>query len=432
MEPFVKSGELVVLGVVQEQHPDRAKLYKQWRQIDWPILVDSLNLLDLTVVPVPVAIDESGIVRHTGRMPSSLETEFVLRTYDTVKIAKNFNRAKRADPHELSQRVSKSGRAVAYRDLGDAYFFKPASESLDRCIEAYQQAIKLDPHDGRAHFRLGVALRKRAESTHRRPPTGGCCPGDAQAAVARWGEALAINPNQYIWRRRIQQYGPRLDKPYNFYFWVAQARAEIKARGDEPVPLAVEPTGSELIAARRGQEPPDRGRRRGRSRAELLPHGRGSIVAMRDRDPQGKIVRDSKNRVTIETVVTPARVQPGQRVRVRATFRLDDRSRPYWNNEAGDGVAIWVDVPGVFTLGEGDSKYSNPYQGVLAPGKAETRETRVLEFELTVSDKLPAGEVELPAYALYYICENKGGKCLYLRQDFNVKFAVDPQAPKIR
>ena len=424
MQPFVKSGELVVLGVVQEQHPNRAKLYKQWRQIDWPILVDSLNLLDLAVVPVPVTIDESGIVRHAGRMPSSLATEFVRKTYDTVKIGKNFNRAERADPQKLRQQVSESGGptrlagAKAYRDLGDAYFFEPASESLDRCIEAYQQAIKLDPRDGRAHFRLGAALRKRSESTHRRP-------GDAQAAVAQWGEALATNPNQYIWRRRIQQYGPRLDKPYNFYAWVEQARNEIKARGDKPVQLAVEPTGSELIAAPRGG-------RRGRSGPESSSADHASLVQMKNSDPQGKIVRDSKNMVTIETVVTPARVQPGQRVRVRATFRLNEKSRPYWNNEAGDGVTIWVDVPGVFTLGEGESKYSNPYQGVLAPGKAETRETRVLEFELTVSDKLPAGEVELAAYALYYICENKGGKCLYVRQDFNVKFVVDPQAPKIQ
>ncbi|MCH8968762.1 MAG: hypothetical protein IIA66_06570 [Planctomycetes bacterium] len=413
----MKSGELVVLGVVQEQHPNRAKLYKQWRQIDWPILVDSLNLLDLAVVPVPVTIDESGIVRHAGRMPSSLATEFVRKTYDTVKIGKNFNRAERADPQKLRQQVSESGGptrlagAAAYRDLGDAYFFQPTSESLDRCIEAYQQAIKLDPRDGRAHFRLGAALRKRSESTHRRP-------GDAQAAVAQWGEALATNPNQYIWRRRIQQYGPRLDKPYNFYAWVEQARNEIKARGDKPVQLAVEPTGSELIAAPRGG-------RRGRSGPESSSADHASLVQMRNSDPQGKIVRDSKNMVTIETVVTPARVQPGQRVRVRATFRLNEKSRPYWNNEAGDGVTIWVDVPGVFTLGEGESKYSNP-------GKAETRETRVLEFELTVSAKLPAGEVELSAYALYYICENKGGKCLYLRQDFNVKFVVDPQAPKIQ
>ncbi len=410
MQPFVKSGELVVLGVVQEQHPDRAKLYKQWRQIDWPILVDSLNILDLAVVPVPVTIDESGIVRHTGRMPSSLETEFVRKTYNTAKIGKDFNRAERADPQKLHQQVSESGSAIAYRDLGDAYFFQPAAESLDRCIEAYQQAIKLDPRDGRAHFRLSAALRKRAESSNRRP-------GDAQAAVAQWGEALATNPNQYIWRRRIQQYGPRLDKPYNFYSWVEQARSEIKARGEQPVQLAVEPTGSELIAAPRG--------RRGRGAVGKSSDGRGSVITMNDRDPQRKIVHDTKGMVAIEPVVTPARVQPGQRVRVRATFRLDEKSRPYWNNEAGDGLAIWVDVPAVFTLGEGESKYSNP-------GEAETRETRVLEFELTVSAKLPAGEVELPAYALYYVCENKGGKCLYLRQDFSVKFVVDPRAPKIQ
>ena len=400
MQPFVKSGELVVLGVVQEQHPDRAKLYKQWRQLGWPILVDSLNLLDLAVVPVPVAIDESGIVRHTGRMLSSLETEFVRKTYNTVKIGKNFNRAERADPQKLRQQVSESGSAAAYRDLGNAYFFEPAAESLDRCIEAYQQAIKLDPRDGRAHFRLGAALRKRAESTHRRP-------GDAQAAVAQWGEALAINPNQYIWRRRIQQYGPRLDKPYNFYSWVEQARNEIKARGEQPVPLAIEPTGSELIAAPRNRR------------------GLATAVMMTNRDPQRKITADSKNMVTIETVVTPARVQPGQRVRVRATFRLNEESRPYWNNEAGDGLTIWVALNAMIAQSEGTTTYATPKQ-------PETRETRVLEFELSFSPEYAAREVELPAYALYYICESKGGKCLYLRQDFNVKLEVDPQAPKIQ
>ena len=74
-----------------------------------------------------------------------------------------------------------------------------------------------------------MALWRRHESEHRRD-------GDAQAGVVRWTEALTANPNQYIWRRRIQQYGPRLDKPYNFYFWVAEARKEIRDRGEEPFP----------------------------------------------------------------------------------------------------------------------------------------------------------------------------------------------------
>ena len=55
--------------------------------------------------------------------------------------------------------------------------------------------------------------------------------GDFQAAVDHWGAALRLNPNQYIYRRRIQQYGPRLTKPYPFYDWIKQARSDIAARG---------------------------------------------------------------------------------------------------------------------------------------------------------------------------------------------------------
>lgn len=415
VKPFVEAGELVALGVVQEQHPDRARLYKQWRQLGWPILVDSLNLLDLAVVPVPLAIDESGIVRLTRPRPTSFEKDFLRQSYPKIEFPKEFNRAQRPNANQVRQTVSESGSAEAYRTLGDAEFCDNTPDSLGRAIEAYRVAVKKDAHDGRAHFRLGVALRRRADSTHRRL-------GDAQAAVKHWGEALAINPNQYIWRRRIQQYGPRLDKPYDFYSWVSQARDEIKARGELPVVLAAEPTGSEIIA------PPRRGRGR-RGRAEPLPHPDvhrdGSVAAMHDSDPQGKITRDLKKMVEIETVATPARVQPGQRVRVRTLLRLDERSRPYWNNEAGDGVALWVDLSKGFELGEGQLTYSNP-------AAAESQEMRVLEFELVVGDNLPAGEVELPAYALYYVCDDKGGKCLYLRQDFTIKFEIDPKAPKIQ
>jgi hypothetical protein len=91
----------------------------------------------------------------------------------------------------------------------------------------------------RTLFRLGVAHRIRHESARRKP-------GDFQAAVDAWGPALALDPSQYIWRRRIEQYGPRLAKPYAFYDWIEQARAEIARRGEAPIPLTVEPYCSEL------------------------------------------------------------------------------------------------------------------------------------------------------------------------------------------
>ena len=112
-------------------------------------------------------------------------------------------------------------------------------------------------------------------------------------------------------------------------------------------------------------------------------------------------------------------------MRVRSTFRLNEKTRPFWNNKAGDGLTLWVEPSKSFELGEAELTYANPTE-------AETQETRVLEFELSVGETAASGAIELPAYALYYVCENKGGRCLYLRQDFKVKFVADPQAPKIQ
>ena len=59
---LVEDGKLVVLGVVQEQHPDRCRLFAQWKGIDWPILHDVLNLVGPDAVPIYIAIDEHGPV----------------------------------------------------------------------------------------------------------------------------------------------------------------------------------------------------------------------------------------------------------------------------------------------------------------------------------------------------------------------------------
>lgn len=422
VKPFVEAGELTVIGVVQEQHPERAKLYRQWRQLDWPIFVDSLNLLNIKVVPIPVAIDESGIVRHRSIWPNQLEQKFLSMEFTSKSLYHGFNVANRTDLNLLSAMAQQPRSARAWRNVGDACFLEQLSnhlsanrighdDSLSDAVESYQQASKLDPKDGVTHFRLGVALRARYETPHRQPD-------DAQRAIEQWGYALAADPNQYIWRRRIQQYGPRLDKPYNFYFWVDEARKEIISRGETPVTLPTEPRGSEIAHPVRGIG--------GKGQEEKVGGApvQNTICSSGNRSTADRIQVDARGLVKIDTMVTPARVRPGHRVRVRSTFRVNPITLPWWNNE-GDDLTVCFDPPDGLSLGEGAFTFANPPE-------SETREDRVIEFELLVSRQLAPGKHDLPARALYYVCGNKGGKCHYLRQDFKITLQVDPHAPILR
>ena len=397
--PYVDSGVLAVVGVVQEQHPDRARLYEQWKRLGWPIFVDSLNLLGIKVVPVPVALDASGVVRAARISPGQFVSEFLEREYAVGGVGDPRLLSDKPDVAQARKRAESTNDASDWLAVGDARFLRDGGPTdLDAAIAAYRRVVAADPADGKAEFRLGVALRRRYESGRGRP-------GDAQAAVDHWVSALAIDPNQYIWRRRIQQYGPRLDKPYNFYFWIEKAKREILARGEEPVRLAIPPTGSEIAAPER------------RSSGDASPR-------IPNPDPEGRIARDTKQLVTTDVVTTPGRVRPGRRVRVRVTLRLNERTTPYWNNEY-KGLLLSVTPPVGFTITEGEFKYPNV-------SKPETREVRRLEFEVEVSKNTPPGTLDLPAYAIYDVCEDAGGVCRHLRQDFTVRIVVDPSAPKIQ
>src|SRR5262249_27307617 len=148
--------------------------------------------------------------------------------------------------------------------------------------------------DGAAHFRLGVAYRKRYDSDARQT-------GDFQRAVDEWKAALDLDPNQYIWRRRIQPYGPRLDKPYSFYDWVITARADRRKRGETPVPLAVEPGGAEFAQPSKAPEP--------------------SATEHEAPDPRGRVTRDTRKLIGVETAVVPPTKATGAAARVHVEFR---------------------------------------------------------------------------------------------------------------
>ncbi len=387
---WVRQGKLVLLGVIQEQHPQRCRLYAQWKQFDWPILHDPINLLRTRGVPMFVAVDEWGIVRGVGPKLATFGEDFVERRFPPPAGFDSHHSKPLAPPNldQLRRETKQSGSADAWRRLGDAVVLWQDRQQIDEAIAAYRRAAELAPGDGMVQFRLGVAYRMRYESSRRQP-------GDFQTAIDCWTAARRLDPNQYIWRRRIEQYGPRLSKPYPFYDWVEQARADVLARGEQPVVLPVAPSGAEIArpirrfaAGPSDQAPPD---------------------------PDGQITRDTGHLIESEVTLVPPRVRPGRTVRVHVTLRPDAARKVFWNNEV-EPLRLWVDSPTGWQLDRRLIAFAQPR-------RPETSEARQLEFEI----KAPAaakGRAVIRAYALYYVCEDVDGKCLFLRQDIPIDLDV--------
>jgi hypothetical protein len=389
---LVNDNKLVVLGVTQEQHPARCRLFAQWKQFDWPILHDPINVLETSAVPVVVAIDEQGIVRSTRLQPQSFEKDFINKTL--VEEGLTGAKLERYGPvHTLTfdaiqSDALASDSAVAWRSLGDSLILWGGPKRLNDAINAYMAATRANPLNRCAFFRLGVALRQRYESADRQE-------GDFQAAVDNWGQALKLDPNQYIWRRRIQQYGPRLDKPYPFYDWVPEAEQVILKRGEIPVKLPVRPVGAEIAKPAKIFEPP---------KAAIEP------------DPTGVVARIEPGCVTAEVTVVPRSVAPGQTARVHIVCRVDSQlGKIHWNNEA-DPLRLWLDPPGDWTTSE-------QLLSVPLPKSAVSEENRRIEFEV----KLPTNASimgTISAYVLFHVCDDQNGLCHFARLDLDIEVPV--------
>jgi tetratricopeptide (TPR) repeat protein len=379
---WVREGRLVVIRIAQEQHADRCRLFAQWHHLDWPILYDPINVMGVRGVPIEVAIDEHGIVRNLRPERQTFEKEFLDREFSTGSLEPpdGGGKAVRPDAAVLRRRAEQEQSAEAWRRLGDALVLWEGPGRIEAALDAYRQALRVKPDDGDAHFRLGVCYRARYESPQAQP-------NDFQAAVDEWTRARQLEPNQYIWRRRIEQYGPRLTKPYPFYDWVETATKDIRTRGEQPVELRVLPTGSEIagpapsfdIAER--VEPPD---------------------------PRGRIQRDEQGLILTEVAVVPPHVPPGGTVRVHVTFRPNQSRAAHWDNET-EPLKVWVEPPFRW-------KAQPQLLAAAQDSRPQSSEPRHLEFELQAPAEA-SGVVTLAAYALYHVCEDTTGTCSFLRQD---------------
>jgi hypothetical protein len=371
---------LQVIGIALEQHGDRTRLFMQWKQMAWPVMIDALNLLEMKAVPVTVLIDEFGIIRKINPREADLE-EFLATEYEPP--------ASPAKPGLAPSNASPALRYAMDTVTGNR------TERLGRAIKLLTEDLSTEADDGLAHFRLGVLYRLRYDSPFRQTE-------DFGRAIEHWSKALALDPNQYIWRRRIQQYGPQLDKPYPFYDWVATARTEIRDRGEQPITLLVEPSGAEIAHPSHdlGQAP------------AKLAHGHP--------DPNGRLAPDN-GLIDVQATLVPSTDPKSRAFRAHLELRPNAQRRAYWNNEAG-ALSLW------FTDDSAWRAEPNPVRHTLSPDTPPTsRETRHLEFEISSSPDNSPAEQTLGGDLFYYVCEGEEGTCLFLRTKVNLTLPRSPR-----
>ena len=407
---LVAAGELALVGIVHEQHPARAALFAQWQEFDFPLLWDPTGVTGLKVVPVVTAIDGGGVVRLPRPDPRKFEEQFVpLFAEKTFPLGPG-------EPSEppagfVVSELLGDGQGLAgslARVLKDCAAIGRNSLDSDESESALDALTKADgsPY---ASFCAGVALRMRYECDGTRP-------GDFQSALSHWSAALHAEPNQYIWRRRIQQWGPRLDKPYPFYDWIEGATRETAARGETPVMVFGTLSGSEIA-----------------SKTKKIPGARAGAAAgslpreIEEPDPTGKVTRDDGTLVGLELAVAQNTASAGGSLRSpigssRVHVTLRPKGDAKWSFDA-DPPLVWLELPDQWNAAAPAFEFLVPTQGVIAPGRPLTA-----DFELSTQPiklgppdenaKMPADEVK--AYAVYSICL-ADGTCVFRRQDFVIK-----------
>ena len=356
------------MGLIQEQHPERCALFMQWKQMEFPVLIDSLNRIGVSAVPLLWAIDEHGVIRKTRPKFEWVASEFIGKSFPA--------------PDALPTPTIPRGGVASY-----------LAGRWDEALDTWGKQVVAAPGSAATWFRLGCAYRARYDSPGRRP-------GDFQEAVRAWTRALGLVPSNYIWRRRLQQYGPTLDKPYPFYSWVEEARQEIRARGGTPIVLAAEPEGAELAAPIRRFVAADE--------------------TSADAERYAEVPRDTDGLVGVEVVVAPEPVAPGKPARVGITFRPDPSRQVHWTNDAGP-LRLVIVAP------EGWRVSAHERTAPVPAGRDVSTEVRQLDFEVVV----PGGAAEdagaVSCFALYYVCHGEDGTCVYLRQDLPVRVRIERQ-----
>ena len=355
-----------------------------------------MTSLGMTVVPVAVLIDEYGIVQSTRPRLEEIENLVAEKREPPVEsppvLADDWTDANSIKAN-FDWSAATPQQAIWY---GDTCL---KSNQLADAMKAYEYALqKAETSDDpeirtlvpEVNFRLGVVMRARYDDKKLGSPA------DFGLASKYWTEALAGNPNQYIWRRRIEQYGPRLIKPYPFYDWIQEAFNEIRARGDDPVSLTVSLAGAEIALP---------------TKQKIKPKQNSENE---NPDPEAKITLVDHQNSLVEYVATvvPSGIKPGGTVRVHLQFFPANNGK--WNNESSP-MQVWVDESKTGTVSRHSLGFPNA-------ADATSSEYRTVEFEFQSNED--ASSANVSGFALFNVCSADDSQCLFRRLNFQIEIPL--------
>ncbi len=360
------------MGITQEQHPARCRLLARWKGIDAPILWDPFNLTGSKVVPSFTLVDEHGVVRYARAKVSDLPT-FLGTTYEApegMPATPSSEAGRLVDAHGLPAPVGAAmSRALWHRD-----------EDPSSLIDALRNAGGSE--DPVRTFQRGVAYRMRADSPFAQP-------GDLAAAFDAWRKALEARPDQYIWRRRLQQYGPMTDKPYPFYGWIEEAQAALASWGEAPEPLDAALTLSERGLGTTG--------------------GKATVVTTAP-DPKAALPLDETDALWVESAVVFDTTSQEPSAQLHVSVRPTDERRTTWHGGT-DPLVLWLELPAGWTAVP---------QGLARP-LSEGAKGETYRFEVALKGADASSATTLRGYVLAPVCRAAEGVCVYIRKDLTLE-----------
>lgn len=350
----------------------------QWKKMHWPLFVDSFNLLEVKAVPITILVDASGSIFKTSPYRKDFQSMLNKASQSTGP------HGQLANKDYWTTKLTKRTSAI-YSHLGE----NPDYAALIQTFEKLRQS-ESQIRSEHLEFMTGVAFKLRSETSKRQLT-------DFSESIAHWETALRLDPNQYIWRRRIQQYGPLLEKPYPFYDWVDTAIQKINDRGENPINGNFVLTESEKARPSKDQK--------------LIKSKAGNRAAP---DPLNRLQKGNGRYASVKVATIPSHPSPGQSFRAFVHLELSQPNFVQWNNE-GALSQLYV-APSILNENPIHQFWEN------APDNEYSIEQRVFDFELKCpKDLSQLNDKNAPlGYIVVNVCDKFTGVCFACRIDFSI------------